>query len=71
MSKEFNRFQFEQDLLNTWTQVNAIDDIADSLGANEVCVEHAVVALRGLSVLLDLRFDCLMKQFEKSLLKSD
>ncbi len=69
MTQAFDRFKYEEMLLESWSTVGDLNILADAIRSGSVCPDHAADALNGISVMLNLRFNTLFKEFEKSGLK--
>jgi len=69
MSKEYNRFDFEQQIMQTWHVVDDLRSLADN--AKGMSKKDIVKALEGMAVLYDLKFNTVFDSFEKSVPHSD
>jgi len=69
MSKEYNRFDFEQEIMGTW---HVVDDLK-SLAENAKTMDRVdlVKALEGMAVMYNLKFDTVFDSFEASVPHSD
>ena len=63
--KSFNRFDFEQQIMECWRVTNDIEDLCDGVMNRNLDRDQIANILLGVRALYDLRFEELFRQFEQ------
>jgi hypothetical protein len=70
MDTEFNRFDFEQQLLRCWAIIDDLKDVKEALRDEDNSNNDTMIAyLNSICVLYEMKFNKLFEQFETSIQK--
>jgi hypothetical protein len=65
IDKQFDRFDFEQQIMSCWSITDDLKDLRDGIEGHEVDLDRAGRILYGIEQLYELRFSRLFDQFEQ------
>ena len=69
MSKKYNRFDFEQEIMDAWGVVEDLKSLAN--GPKDLTKAEIEKALAGMAILYAVKFEKMFKSFEKSIPHTD
>jgi len=65
IDKQFDRFDFEQQIMSCWSITNDLRDLRNGIDGHEIDLDQAGRILYGIEQLYELRFYKLFEQFEQ------
>lgn len=65
IDKQFDRFDFEQQIMSCWGITNDLKDLRNGIDGHEIDLDQAGRILYGIEQLYQLRFSKLFSQFEQ------
>lgn len=67
MSNEFDRFDFEQQIMNCWNVTTDLHDLQEGVLESNMTKDQITNVLMGMEQLYQLRFDKLFRMFEQGI----